>query len=219
MRLTNAFEMQKPLSELAYEELKAHIITGTLAPGTKIRRVKVANELRTSRTPIRKALRKLEHEGLVTIVPRRGAYVTKIYTKDIIDVLEVRENLEGLAASLYATKVKSEDIIRLKDATDNYSRAVAENNFNDILKYDAEFHQIITEACGNNTLIRMLKSLHDVILRYRHVYYGKFKTLERLSGEHETILNAIESGHSDQAKKCMKTHISNIKNIIITIDS
>ena len=219
MILGSGFETHKPLREQVYEELKTNIITGTLAPGSKIREEAVAYEYNTSRTPIREALRKLEHEGLVSIAPRKGASVLKMRTRDIVDALVVRENLEGLAASLYAAKVKSENLIRLRAAADNYSRAVSENNFDDILKYDTEFHQIIIEACGNDTLMNMLESLDDIILRYRYVYYNKFRTLEALSGEHELILHAIESGQSDDAKKYMETHISNIRELISNIDS
>lgn len=209
-------ENHRPLKDLVYEELKKHIITGALTPETKIQEMALAKKVRTSRTPIREALKKLEKEGFITIVPRQGAYVKKLCTKDVIDALEVRETLEGLATSLLVKKVKKEEIIRLKRATDNYNRAVAENNLKGMLKYDTEFHQTIIEACGNSTLIQMSELLHDIVLRYRHAYYGELKTLKKLSEEHEMILHAIQAGHSEEAKTYMKTHISDIRNFIIS---
>ena len=100
------FDLQNhlPLRELVYEELKKEILTGRIAPGTRMMEVELADEMGVSRTPIREAIRKLEKEGLVIIEPRRGAYASSISVKDMVDTLEVRENLEGFAAAMAAEK-------------------------------------------------------------------------------------------------------------------
>ena len=85
----------RPLREIVYEELKRQILVGEIAPGTRMMEVELAEEMGVSRTPIREAIRKLEKEGLVTIEPRRGAYASEISVKDMVDVLEVRQDLEG----------------------------------------------------------------------------------------------------------------------------
>lgn len=94
----------RPLREIVYEELKRQILVGEIPPGTRMMEVELADEMGVSRTPIREAIRKLEKEGLVTIEPRRGAYASDISIKDMLDVLEVRQDLEGMAAALAGAK-------------------------------------------------------------------------------------------------------------------
>ena len=92
------FDIQnhRPLREMVYEELKMQILTGTIIPGTRMMEVELAEEMGVSRTPIREAIRKLEKEGLVTIEPRRGAYASQISTDDMVEILEVRQNMDCL---------------------------------------------------------------------------------------------------------------------------
>ena len=99
----------RPLREIVYEELKRQILVGEIAPGTRMMEVELAEDMGVSRTPVREAIRKLEKEGLVTIEPRRGAYASDISIKDMVDVLEVRQMLEGMAASMAAQKVTEEE--------------------------------------------------------------------------------------------------------------
>ena len=98
-------QIQKPLRELVYEELKHKILTGEIASQTRLMEIDLAEKMNVSRTPIREAIRELAADGLVTIEPRRGAYVSRISIDDMLDVFEVRENLEGFAAYLAAKKV------------------------------------------------------------------------------------------------------------------
>lgn len=101
------FDLQnhRPLREIVYEELKRQIMIGEIPPGTRMMEVELADDMGVSRTPIREAIRKLEKEGLVSIEPRRGAYASDVSIKDMVDVLEVREFLEGMAAGLAAKRL------------------------------------------------------------------------------------------------------------------
>ena len=98
------FDLQnhRPLREIVYEELKREILVGEIAPGTRMMEIELADEMGVSRTPVREAIRKLEKEGLVTIEPRKGAYASDVSIKDMVDVLEVREDLEAMAAAMAA---------------------------------------------------------------------------------------------------------------------
>ena len=98
----------KPLREIVYEELKRQIMVGEIAPGTRMMEVELADEMGVSRTPVREAIRKLEKEGLVTIEPSRGAYASDNYAKEMVDILEVRQDLEGMAAGIAAQKITEE---------------------------------------------------------------------------------------------------------------
>ena len=101
------FDIQnhRPLREIVYEELKMQILTGKIVPGTRLMEVELAADMGVSRTPIREAIRKLEKEGLVTIEPRRGAYASQISVKDMVDILEVRQDMEGLAAYFASSRM------------------------------------------------------------------------------------------------------------------
>ncbi|MDI3500468.1 MAG: hypothetical protein PWP22_239, partial [Thermoanaerobacter sp.] len=98
-------ENYKPLRDVVFDYMKDAIITGKLKPGERLMEVQLAEKLGVSRTPVREAIRKLELEGLVVMVPRKGAYVADLDAKDLLNVLEVRSSLEGLAASLAAERI------------------------------------------------------------------------------------------------------------------
>ena len=104
----------KPLRDVVFENLREAIVEGRLKPGQRLMEVQLAEQLGVSRTPVREAIRKLELEGLVVMLPRKGAYVANMSLKDLKDVLEIRASLEGLAASLAAERISDEDIKKLE---------------------------------------------------------------------------------------------------------
>ena len=129
------FDLQnhRPLREIVYEELKRQILIGEIAPGTRMMEVELADDMGVSRTPVREAIRKLEKEGLVTIEPRRGAYASDISIKDIEDILEVRQELEGMAAAMAAVKANDEQKEQLRKVTAQYKDAVESGNVDEII--------------------------------------------------------------------------------------
>lgn len=152
------FDLQnhKPLREIVYEELKRQILKGEIAPGHRMMEVELADDMGVSRTPVREAIRKLEKEGLVTIEPRKGAYASDISIKDMVDVLEVRQYLESLAAGMAAVRITPEEKLQLQEATDAYKQAVESEDTSEIIKWDENFHKIIVDCSGNKTLIQMI---------------------------------------------------------------
>ena len=135
------FDLQnhRPLREIVYEELKREILVGEIAPGTRMMEIELADEMGVSRTPVREAIRKLEKEGLVTIEPRKGAYASDVSIKDMVDVLEVREDLEAMAAALAAQRVTEDEKKALLDATLEYQKAVESEQTEDIIRCDEAF--------------------------------------------------------------------------------
>ena len=131
------FDIQnhKPLREMVYEELKMQILKGSIIPGTRMMEVELAEEMGVSRTPIREAIRKLEKEGLVTIEPRRGAYASMISTEDMVEILEVRQDLEGLAAYFAADRMTEDKMEELRKESDSYNDAVKRGNMEDMDKW------------------------------------------------------------------------------------
>ena len=135
------FDIQnhKPLREMVYEELKIQILTGAIVPGTRMMEVDLSEEMGVSRTPIREAIRKLEKEGLVTIEPRRGAYASMISTQDMVEILEVRQDLEGLAAYFAASRMNDEEMDELRRIAEKYNQAVTAGNMQDMILIKHKF--------------------------------------------------------------------------------
>ena len=180
------FEIQshRPLRELVYEELRNLILSGEIKPGTRMMEIELADSMGVSRTPIREAIRKLEKEGLVTIEPRKGAYVSTISMNDIVNILQIRGTLEGLAATLAATRIKEIELMKLKEASQAFDRAVEEGNTKEMISNDTLFHHIIVEASGNDLLIKMVTDLQEIVLRFRYLYYKDFKRAEKMPPKH-----------------------------------
>ena len=211
------FDIQnhRPLREMVYEELKMQILTGVIVPGTRMMEVELAKEIGVSRTPIREAIRKLEKEGLVTIEPRRGAYASQISTDDMVEILEVRQNMEGLAAFFAASRMNPEQLTDLKDVSANYNAAVADGDMENMIQYDTRFHRIIVESCNNKILVQMIEQLQELVLRFRYIYYDDFRRAENMPSEHDVILKAIERGDAEAARDAADIHIDRLKKLII----
>ena len=205
----------RPLREIVYEELKRQILVGEIAPGTRMMEVDLAEDMGVSRTPVREAIRKLEKEGLVTIEPRRGAYTSDISIKDILDVLEVRQNLEGMAAGLAARKVTEEEKQDFIKANQAYKAAIQSGNTDEIIKNDEYFHQLIVNYSDNKTLTQLLSQVQELALRFRYIYYDDFSRYERMPKEHEEIEEAILSGDIEKAKIVAEEHVAHLKEFVI----
>ena len=211
------FDVQnhRPLREIVYEQLKRKILTGRITPGTRMMEVELADEMGVSRTPVREAIRKLEKEGLVTIEPRRGAYASDISVKDMVDTLEVREDLEGLAAALAAERMTEEQIDELVKITEGYSEAILNSDTEKIIHYDEKFHKHIVSCSGNKTLIQLSEIVQELALRFRYIYYDDFSRYENMPVEHRQIIAAITSGDADTARMSADSHVKKLKEFVI----
>lgn len=211
------FDLQnhRPLREIVYEQLKMQILTGKIVPGTRMMEVELADEMGVSRTPVREAIRKLEKEGLVTIEPRRGAYASDISVKDMVDTLEVREDLEGLAAALAAERMSAEQIEELIKITRGYSEAIKNSDMEKIISYDEQFHKYIVACSGNKTLIQLSETVQELALRFRYLYYDDFSRYENMPVEHKHIIEAITSGDIEEARSVADEHVKKLKEFVI----
>ena len=204
----------KPLREIVYEELKRQIMVGELAPGTRMMEVELAEEMGVSRTPVREAIRKLEKEGLVTIEPRRGAYASDISAKDMVDILEVRQDLEGMAAGIAAQKITDEGRIELENIARKYKDSVDREDIEEIIKNDEAFHKYIVSLSGNKTLIKMVSQVQELALRFRYIYYEDFSRFKNQPSEHQAIVDAIAGGDVAGARKYAEEHLAGLKDFV-----
>ena len=215
MMLNFDIHNHKPLREMVYEELKIQILTGAIVPGTRMMEVDLAEEMGVSRTPIREAIRKLEKEGLVTIEPRRGAYASMISTQDMVEILEVRQDLEGLAAYFAASRMSPVEMEELREIADHYNAAVKEGSMQDMIRYDTQFHRQIVDSCNNKILVNMVEQLQELFLRFRYIYYDNFRRADNMPSEHQEIIDAIASGDEDRARAAADVHIDRLKQLVI----
>lgn len=200
----------KPLREIVFETLRQAIVQGDMEPGTRLMEVQLAEKLGVSRTPVREAIRQLELEGLVMMVPRKGAYVAGLSTKDCIEVLEIRAALEGLAAQLAAQKVNHKEIQGLSQAYERFCHYVREKDIQGLIDEDVTFHDIIYSASRNERLIQLISGLREQVQRFRVAYISQFDKASDLVEEHRQILQAISQGEGDQARALSEKHIKNL---------
>ena len=133
----------------------------------------------------------------------------------MVEILEVRQNMEGLAAYFAASRMKPEQFAELKETSDKYNASVAEGNMEDMIKYDTRFHRIIVESCNNKILVQMIEQLQELVLRFRYIYYDNFKRAENMPEEHKVIMDAIQSGDADAARDAADIHIDRLKELVI----
>lgn len=198
-----------PLRDVVFNTLRRAILRGELKPGERLMEIQLANKLGVSRTPIREAIRKLELEGLVLMIPRKGAEVAEITEKNLRDVLEVRCALEELAVSLACERIDQNGIRTLHVAADHFRSMLDCDDITKIAQADEAFHDVIFSATGNDRLIQLLNNLREQMYRYRIEYLKKKECYPQLLTEHNAIIHAIEEKDKDLATQITSQHINN----------
>lgn len=208
----------KPLREVVFESLREAIIMGHLRPGERLMELSLAEDLGVSRTPVREAIRKLELEGFVMMVPRKGAYVAGVTDKDITDVFEVRAALESLAAGLAAERITEDEIEALQRAVvQNFDEGSAD--INTIVAWDTQFHDMIYRASRNDRLSQIVTNLGEQIQRFRMTTLSRPGRTREALFEHQAIVEAISERRIELAQTLAREHIENAENnFLLTLE-
>lgn len=215
--LQEMMDQYLPLRDVVFKTLRQGILTGDLKPGERLMEIHLAKRLGVSRTPIREAIRKLELEGLVTMVPRRGAEVANITEKNLRDVLEVRRALDALAVELACDRISEEEKIQLKEACDHFEEIVRTKDATLIAMEDVKLHDIIVSAAGNERLTQLVGNMSEQMYRFRMEYIKDESKHKQLIAEHEIIYTSIMNKDKETAARAVKTHIDNQEKSIINI--
>lgn len=198
-----------PLRDVVFNTLRQAILRGELKPGERLMEIQLANKLGVSRTPIREAIRKLELEGLVLMIPRKGAEVADISEKSLRDVLEVRKALEELAVQLACDKITKEEIEDLKKAAEDFKKILKSRDITEIAEADVRFHDIIFMATDNQKLVQLLNNLREQMYRFRVEYLKNEEVHPQLIAEHEKIIEHIMERDKTKASAIVSEHINN----------
>ncbi|MCK5763045.1 MAG: GntR family transcriptional regulator [Clostridiales bacterium] len=205
----------KSLGEVVFEYLRDEIMIGKIKPGQRLMENTIAERLGVSRTPVREAIRKLEKEKFITMVPRKGAYVTKVSIKEILDVLEIRRVLEGFAANLASQRMNAGEKKELRKSYEKFGSYMENLDVKGMIKKDREFHDLIFKSTKNERLITLVKELHEQFHRFRLIYFNENSSYNNIQKWHALILEAIENGNADEAKKHAEDHVVEIEKSVI----
>lgn len=204
-----------PLRDVVFNTLRQAILRGELKPGERLMEIALANRLGVSRTPVREAIRMLELEGLVIMIPRRGAQVAQITEQDLNDVLEVRLGLEELAVRFACERITDEEIKALGMAVKEFEKKMSNNDLSAQAEADVKFHEIIYGATHNRRLIQIINNIREQMYRYRIEYLKDVESRKTLVKEHYEICDALKRRDAESAVEKMCIHIRNQQEAIL----
>lgn len=205
----------KPLREVVFDVLRNAITTGNLQPGERLMENQLAEQLRVSRTPVREAIRKLEQEGLVVMVPRRGTYVADISIRDINEVFEIRTALEVLAAGLAAERISEEDLERLERLLVEIGELIDQGDTERLVEADCRFHDILYNATHNKTLANIISNLREKFTLFRAISYAYPGRAKRSLEEHRRLVESLGQRNPLQAQQVARKHMEKAEQTLL----
>jgi DNA-binding GntR family transcriptional regulator len=200
-------EEPKLLSEDIAESIKAAIIKGKFKPGEKISEGELAESMGISRTPLREAFRKLENEGFIEIIPRKGAVVTEIDAQEVYDLYEIKSTLEGLAARLAAVNMQDKDLEKLEKVNEELKVLIDQNDLEAFYKAHTRFHEGFVKLSGNRRLNQIISNLNDHFKRFGIVSLTLPGQYENAIKQHEEIIQAFRKGNEKLVEERVKNNV------------
>src|SRR5262245_60937130 len=208
---------RRRLVDDAVQALREAILDGRLASGSRLRQVALADELGISRTPLREALGHLQHEGLIELLPSGGVRVIALELQEAVDLYDVREVLDGLAARLAASRANPEALAALKKCLARMKRCVDRGDANHWFAPHVEFHEGILRAASNAPLKRQASLVRLSIQRFHPLLLSTPDRLAQANREHEEILAAIVAHDGEAAERVARAHIASAKEIVLKL--
>ena len=190
-----------------FNRIREDILSGKYEQNEELRENTIAQELGVSRTPVREALRQLELEGLVTIVPNKGAYVNGISEKDIHDIYVIRSYMEGLCARWACEKMTDNCLKELDEVVELTEFYIRKGNTEQIVELDNRFHELLYRACDSKWLDHMLTDFHHYVERVRMKSLADPERAEKSNQEHRAIVEALRKRDGEEAERLAHEHI------------
>jgi DNA-binding GntR family transcriptional regulator len=194
-----------------YTYVREQILSGRIAPNQRLIETKIAQEIGTSRTPVREALHNLEMEGLIQAIPRIGYRVKGISAEEVEEICEIRSIIEGLAARWAMEKASPKAIKELKKNIALTIAKISKREIRAFIDLDTQFHEIIARCSGSTRLLELSQTLRGHMLRYRvQSIFSEETVLQALKG-HQRILEAIEKGNPNEVSLAVQVHLEESK--------
>jgi len=200
-------EEPRLLSQDIAEVIRSGIIRGKYKPGEKIPEGDIASSMGISRTPIREAFRKLENEGFVQIIPRKGAVVAGINPKEVKNLYEIKSALEGLAARLACARIKKKDITRLEKINMELKTLMEGKDVEGFYRAHTRFHEVFVNLSGNSKLIQMISNLNDHFKRFGIVSLALPGQFEKAIRQHMEIVEAFSMKNEDAVEERVRNNV------------
>jgi DNA-binding GntR family transcriptional regulator len=197
----------RPRHERTYAEIRRRILDGDLLPYEPLSEYQLAAELKVSRTPVREALKRLEHEGLVWFVLNRGAFVSGFSVADIVEIYQVREQLEGFCARVAASEMSDADIEALEREIENAQQLAAAGRVSETFDSDVHLHKRLIECAKNGRLAAILSTLDDQVHRIRVLSPNAPGRIQATLREHHDILDCLRLHDGEGAQRAMVRHL------------
>ena len=200
---------EKSLRGQVFDKIRSDILNGKYKRGEELVESSIGKELGISRTPVREAIRQLELEGLVQLVPNKGAFVTGISEKDVRDIYLIRARLEGLAARMAAKNITPELLDAMEETVVLSEYHAKKEHYEQVCELDSKFHKLLYKASGSRILEHTLTDFHQYVQRVRMASIMKKRRMEKSNDEHDAILTAIREHDEEKAELVATRHISN----------
>ena len=177
--------------------------------------VQLAEELGISRTPVREAIRKLEQEGYVIMIPRRGTYVSDVSVKDVKEIFEIRSALESLAISLATMRIEPDELEKLQTLLEEIGGHIENNDIDKIVATDIEFHGLLYQVSRNERLVAIISNLKEQLARFRTLSMSYPGRLQETLAEHRAMVEAIAAGDVDLAREAAERHMEQAEETLL----
>lgn len=205
------------LVDEATRVLRNMILTGKLLAGTRLRQADLADQMGISRTPLREALMKLEQEGLITVLPRGGLQVVQLKLEEAIELYEIREMLDGLAARLAARRINEKGLNKLKGYLRKMEKSIETQNAHGWFIHHVGFHEEIFRISGNSRLLMLASNVRLSIQRFHPLLLTTPDRLKNALREHLETLKAIQARDPDRAERLARLHIFNARDVVVRL--
>lgn len=199
------------LRDQAYQAIKEAIISLELEPREKLKEATLALKLGISKTPVREALTRLQHEGLVKVLPFRGAFVAEIDDRDVADIFELRELLEGVAIKRAAINFSLEDSQEGEILLEEMRAAYKAGDIKSFARLSRDFHNLFIKKLDNQRMMSVLKTFDDQLERIRATATRTLENIPLFIEDYEEIHEALKAGNPEAAERALLTHLKRVK--------
>jgi DNA-binding GntR family transcriptional regulator len=199
--------INRELNQQAYDEIRRRILDGEFLPSSPISEYQLAAELNISRTPVREALKRLAEEGLVWTIPNKGTFIAELSANDIMEIYQVREGLEGMAALIAAERMSEKDIQLLEKEIKLLNELKFTERVDEIFQCDVRLHKLIIESTQNIRLGKILATLDDQMHRVRIIFSHSADWSQAVIQDHTTLVEKIKARDGKGAEKAMVQHL------------